>query len=328
MTDKISIIIPIYNSEPFLKQCLDSIKNQSYKELQIIMVYTTSMDSSLEICKKYAKEDSRFEIVMNEENILRASYARNLGLMYVKGKYVGFVDSDDFIAEDMYEILYNSMKKYNADIAICNRTKIEDGLSNSYVEERILNREETQCEFLAGKLFYGQLWNKLFRWEKVKSLRFDSNLEIAEDVQYVWNAVCLSMKNVYVPALLYFYRCNENSISHNFREKHYRDTMKVFKNIEYSIDKKNQEILDLLFFRKKVVYAQTFIKLKQSNIEKAQLEDELRKEMKKRRYQIRGYRAFPMETKLIGIIIGISPEVGYGLYSIYLLRKNKCRCVK
>lgn len=325
MGDTISIIIPVYNSALFLEQCLDSIRRQYYKELQIIIVYTGSADNSLEICERYAKEDSRFEIVLNKENIPGASYARNLGLKYVKGKYLGFVDSDDIISEYMYEILYNGLKKHNADIAICKYTKVMEVLLRNCntANESVLNREETQYEFLAGKLFYGQLWNKLFKWEKVKKLKFDNELEVAEDIQYVWQAVSLSKKNVYVPAPLYFYRRNEDGITHKFREKHYRDIMRVIQYIEGTIDEKNQKISELIRFRKKVIYAQTFLGLKQSGIENVCLENELRRKMKANKYQVRGYKAFSTNAKVMGIIMGVSPEIGHILYNIYSAERNR-----
>ena len=112
---KISVIIPVYNVERFLKKCLESVINQTLSDLEIICINDGSTDKSLSILNSFAQKDNRI-IVINQDN-QGQSCARNAGLSIATGKYIGFVDSDDWIDLDFYEKLYNTAKKYNADIA-------------------------------------------------------------------------------------------------------------------------------------------------------------------------------------------------------------------
>ena len=116
--NKISIIIPIYNVEQYLPQCLDSIINQTYKNLEIILINDGSTDNSGKICDNYAKVDNRIHVFHKKNEGVTS--ARNLGLDKCTGDFIGFVDPDDFIELNMYEILYNEQQRTNADIVWCN----------------------------------------------------------------------------------------------------------------------------------------------------------------------------------------------------------------
>ena len=115
--EKISIIVPVYNVEKYLKTCLDSIINQTYQNLEIILVDDGSTDNSGEICEEYRKTDSRIILIHKENEGL--SMARNFGLDIASGDYISFVDSDDFIARNMMEALYNRLLETQSDMAIC-----------------------------------------------------------------------------------------------------------------------------------------------------------------------------------------------------------------
>ena len=114
----ISIIIPVYKVEKYLEKCIQSVINQTYENLQIILVDDGSPDNCGKICVEYAKKDHRIEVIHKSNGGL--SDARNKGLEIAKGEYIGFVDSDDYIESDMYEVLYNLLKQYNAYVKICN----------------------------------------------------------------------------------------------------------------------------------------------------------------------------------------------------------------
>ena len=105
---KISIIVPVYNTEKYLSKCLNSLIKQTYKDIEIIVVNDGSKDKSLEIAKKFAKQDNRIKVFNKENGGL--SSARNFGIEKASGEYIGFVDSDDYIKENMFEILYNMIK--------------------------------------------------------------------------------------------------------------------------------------------------------------------------------------------------------------------------
>ena len=121
---EISIIVPVYNVEKYLENCIESILNQTFKDFELILVDDGSTDNSGKICDIYEKKDSRIKVIHKNNGGL--SSARNAGLDIACGKYVGFIDSDDSIHPRMYEILYDLIKKYESDISCCNYKKIYD----------------------------------------------------------------------------------------------------------------------------------------------------------------------------------------------------------
>ena len=137
---KISVIVPIYNSEKFLNKCLDSIVNQTLREIEIILINDGSVDSSYQICERYAEYDKRI-ILINQEN-KGVSSARNAGIEKASGEYLGFVDSDDYIEAEMYSKLYNSAKRYDADLVNCDaiRNKNDFVLVSEFEKERVYDK--------------------------------------------------------------------------------------------------------------------------------------------------------------------------------------------
>ena len=115
MNPKVSVIIPVYNVEQYLKQCLDSVVNQTFKDIEIIIVNDCSPDNSLQIINEYQQKDSRIVLVDLKENV-GLGFSRNEGMKVAKGKYITFVDSDDWVTKDYVEILYNTIEKYQYDV--------------------------------------------------------------------------------------------------------------------------------------------------------------------------------------------------------------------
>ena len=163
---KVSVIVPVYNVEKYLKQCLDSIVDQTLEDLEIVLVDDGSVDSSGTICDEYAKKDSRIEVIHKANGGL--SDARNVGISKAKGRYIGFVDSDDYIKEDMYEILLNLIKKYDADVSICNLYDVIDGnecIRNKENGIREYSRLDILKKVLLDKNIQSYAWNKLYEKE-------------------------------------------------------------------------------------------------------------------------------------------------------------------
>ena len=124
----ITVIVPVYNVEKYLTRCVDSIINQTYKNLEIILVDDGSTDSSPAICDNYAKKDSRINVIHKQNN--GASSARNAALDIASGDYIGFVDSDDYINRDMYASLFDSIVDSGSDMAICESEYVVNGVSD------------------------------------------------------------------------------------------------------------------------------------------------------------------------------------------------------
>ena len=208
----VSIIIPVYNVKNYLERCLDSVTGQTLKDIEIILVNDGSTDGSPEICEKYAKEDSRIRIVTQKNSGLAC--ARNTGLRYVTGEYVGFVDSDDWVDLKFFEKLYRYAKNYDADIAYAdfvrkgkNKHKLRMKFSGVEVSENI-NDKIRRCK----NLTLGCVWNKIYR----RKLIFDNNLtfpdRLFEDGLFSMQAIFYANKTVSVPGVFYYYFINPKSI--------------------------------------------------------------------------------------------------------------------
>ena len=138
--EKISVVVPIYKVESYLKECMDSILAQSYKNLEIIFVDDGSPDNCPQLCDQYAAYDNRVKVIHKVNGGL--SDARNAGIGCATGDYITFVDSDDFIKKNMIEYLFNKLHEYDADIAFCQRVNVdESGAILSRSEERRVGKE-------------------------------------------------------------------------------------------------------------------------------------------------------------------------------------------
>lgn len=219
--DKISIIVPIYNQEQYLKQCIESILTQSYKNIELLLINDGSTDSSLSICKSFKKEDSRVRVITKLNGGL--SSARNLGLDVATGKLVMFVDPDDWLLDDAIKKLYDSLLDNQSDIAV--------GAYIEYVQSKgkyliYSNDDKTNNytplkwfgnEYEAKKINFVQLfttaWAKLFKTSLWKHVRFPIG-EIAEDDLTIWKSYLLSNKITFINSPVMCYRRHSNSIVH------------------------------------------------------------------------------------------------------------------
>ena len=149
---KVSVVVPIYNAEKYLKQCLDSIQNQTLTDIEIIMIDDGSKDGSADISKQYLS-DSRFSYYYKENEGLAA--ARADGIARASGEYLGFIDSDDWIEPDMYEKMYNAAKSNDSDIVFCNCMENENGHKfTPYMRNGAFNREQIKSDILPRTLAY------------------------------------------------------------------------------------------------------------------------------------------------------------------------------
>ncbi|MCK2016877.1 glycosyltransferase [Peribacillus frigoritolerans] len=208
MTPVISIIVPVYNAEKYISKCVESIIVQTYRQLEIILVNDGSSDSSPQICDLLAKKDNRIKVIHKRNG--GVSSARNEGLKIAQGEYIGFVDSDDWIEEDFFNILYNSIVKDNADISICgylNETSKGEIISPSTTvkESIIFNNVEAIRAMFEGSIFMGHLWNKLYRADFIKKNSFEKDIHMFEDLLFNVQAMINVTKIVFVPSFGYHY---------------------------------------------------------------------------------------------------------------------------
>ena len=207
----ISVIIPAYNLEKYFGKCIQSVINQSYKNLEIVLVNDGSTDSSFDICKRFSKMDSRI-VLLNKENGGLSS-ARNYGIDNASGEYISFLDSDDFINEDMYETLVYNLEKFNCDISIVESHDIyEDNyfIKKQASEEKIIvySKQEAMAKYFEGNFI--PAWGKLYRKEIFKNIRFPLGV-LNEDEAIMIRVFDSCERNiVYQDIKLYFYLKRES----------------------------------------------------------------------------------------------------------------------
>ncbi|WP_261021751.1 glycosyltransferase [Streptococcus mitis] len=227
MTEKITVIVPVYNVENYLNKCLDSLIDQTYKNLEIIVINDGSTDNSGEICQEYAQKDNRIVYIEKENG--GQSEARNMGLDRMTGSYVTFVDSDDWIELDYVEILYKKITEYQADIAVGNYYSFNETegmyyfhiFGDSYHEKVYDNVSifENLYESQEMKSFaLISVWGKLYKADLVKHLRFDIG-KLGEDGYLNQKIYLLAEKTIYLNKGLYAYRQREGSSSRIWTEK-------------------------------------------------------------------------------------------------------------
>lgn len=214
----ISIIIPVYKVEKYLEKCIQSVINQTYENLQIILVDDGSPDNCGKICDEYAKKDHRIEVIHKSNGGL--SDARNKGLEIAKGEYIGFVDSDDYIESDMYEVLYNLLKQYNVDVSICNFYTVSQGkiaIKNADNGIKEYNRIEILKEILLDNNIQSYAWNKLYKKELFNEIKYPVGKKY-EDIGTTFYLLEKCNKVVVTGKPEYYYINRQDSIVNNVTE--------------------------------------------------------------------------------------------------------------
>lgn len=230
----ISVIVPVYKVEQYLDRCLKSIVNQTYKNLEIILIDDGSPDNCPLICDEWKKKDNRIKVIHIQNQGVSA--ARNIGLDVATGTYIGFVDSDDWIADDMYELLLGNALETGADISHCSFYKAES--VTSYSEGMgtgtrfICNNPKGIEECLKIESFILSIWNKLYKKQVLEDVRFEVGHYISEDTLFNFLAFKKSKKTIYDGKPKYYYFTRINSA------------------IESSFSKKN---LDVIFFTNRIL---------------------------------------------------------------------------
>lgn len=221
----ISIIVPVYKVEKYIKQCVDSIINQTYKDIEIILVDDGSPDNCSKICDDYAKADSRVKVIhQDNEGIVSA---RKTGLKNAEGDYIGFVDSDDWIEPDMYEHFAKAIEQYHPDMALCEfyfSYPDEEGLSSQQLSRPFFSRKDMEREIYPSMLFKDRFysfgvnpccWSKVFKKELLENnlYKLPSEIKIGEDAAFVYPCLLEADNVAYVDRFLYHYRINNASMT-------------------------------------------------------------------------------------------------------------------
>ncbi|EOO15546.1 glycosyltransferase family 2 protein [Bacillus cereus] len=211
MNPKISIIVPVYKVEQYIHKCIDSILMQTFEDFELILVDDGSPDTCGEICDRYADKDIRIKVIHKENG--GVSSARNAGLEIAKGDYIGFVDSDDWIEPDMYELLYGMCAEHRCDVAICSSqiyysNKIVISSNHPFI---IHDRNTAMKTMLEGKLYDEVVWTKLFKRNLLEDIKFPVGMSY-EDTAFTYKVIHKCKKVCFIGEPKYHYIKRDNSM--------------------------------------------------------------------------------------------------------------------
>lgn len=340
---KVSIIVPVYNAEEYLKRCINSLKNQTLEDIEIILVDDSSTDSSLEICNKMAIEDSRIKVIhkVNEG----AGYARNEALKISTGEYIGFLDSDDFVERDMFKTLYDKAVQYDSDL-VMSGVLFVDG--NMFSKEGELRRKiyfENDTHFDTKKDLqklrmgivgatpedtddskYGMsIWKNLFKTEIIKNnnITFNSEREmLSEDALFMIDYISCIDKATGINEAFYNYCRNEDSISKSYKKDRFEKSLvfvgEVEKRFKKDINPEEYQVYIDRFWQAmcRVLCSQEIMYAKDNNIKYTDLKKRL-KAVCTHSLTVRVLKSYPIKT------LPLKQRVfAYGMkYRLYFLLK-------
>lgn len=231
---KVSIIVPVYNVEKYLDQCMQSLLNQTLNDIEIIMVDDESPDNCPKLCDEYAKYDSRIKVIHKKNGGL--GLARNSGIEIATGDYIAFVDSDDYVEKTMFEIMYKKAQKNKSDIVYCNNYMYHSELGSitksnaplnydetfkgrDVIEEVLKNMIASSLNASSDRKYYMSVWRGIFKKEAVNGIRFVSEREyLSEDILYQVKALQHANSVTIISDYLYYYRENLSSLTHKYRK--------------------------------------------------------------------------------------------------------------
>lgn len=221
---RLSIIIPVYNVEKYLKECLESLVNQKLKSMEVILINDGSTDDSEKICREYLERYDFIKLISQKNS--GPGISRNKGIACAKGKYIGFVDSDDFVDENMYTKLIDIAENENLDFVGCAIKMFFEGNSKSKViennnSEEVLTNEQLTNEILKKNIQCFSC-NKIFKRELFDDIKYEEGVYY-EDIYTVFRLALKCNRGKHINEPLYFYRQRQNNITNNISIKHIRD---------------------------------------------------------------------------------------------------------
>ncbi len=309
MSEKVSVIIPAYNAETYLEECLNSVLNQTHKDIELVVVNDGSVDGTKNILDEYASIYSNIQVIHTENG--GVSRARNIGLSHATGDYIMFLDSDDLLVANAIEILLGDLKGNNADIAA--------GLMDGEVNSSTVDCEGTKIEVwaetqgleksLEDNPFTYSSCAKLFKKQSLEKVHFVEGRKIHEDSYFVFSSLLNQPKVVARNIYLYKYRANENSASHAAFSEKYFDILYFAEEKWKAIEEKYPHLLDKaknMLVKANIAMLQCLLNTKEKRYKK-DIKECIRAVKQYRKYFI---PAYPGDNKRFKIVI-------YNLYGLY-----------
>ena len=300
---KVSIIVPVYNAEKYLDRCIESLRNQTIQDIEIILVDDSSCDESLEMCKRAAKEDLRIKVIhkVNEG----AGMARNAALKEATGKYIGFVDSDDFVQPEMFQTLYDTAEKYVSDLVMSGVVFVDGNMFSEHgecVKKKYFEKDthfETKEELkklrmgIVGALpedaddsKYGMsIWKNLFSHEIIKqnNIAFQSERRmLSEDALFMIDYISCINKATGISGTYYNYCRNEDSISKSYKKDRFEKSLVFVSEVEKRFGKDIEPGEYRIYIQRfwqamcRVICSQQIMYAENNNVKYKELKDMLR----------------------------------------------------
>jgi glycosyltransferase involved in cell wall biosynthesis len=209
MQPLITVIVPVYNTDKYLDECLNSIRQQTYSNLEIILVNNGSTDMSGEVCDRHAAEDQRIKAIHTDN--IGAPRALNMGLDMANGEYIAFADGDDWLEPDMFQYLYDNLIAYNADISACSYFRGREDkqvVEHPFTEPIVCDRDKAINMLLQDKILRSFYWDKLYKREIFNELHFPR----AWDIAFTYQAIYKAERVVLLPEPKYHYVVRGSSV--------------------------------------------------------------------------------------------------------------------
>ena len=235
MSVKVSVIIPVHNAEKYIRECIESLLNQTLQQCEFIFINDGSADNSEQIINEYKKIDNRIMLINQENN--GVSTARNTGLYRASGEYIGFVDSDDYVELDMYEQLYTKAKEYNCDVVFCNYESEIEGhkliTDYSFPKNNLLDADfidRTILPYFIKEENFNTVWNKIYKNKIIqeKYITFPPNMDLGEDGMFNIYFFNNAKKTVYLDYTGYHYREVAGSATRNLKKNYFQQSLDVY----------------------------------------------------------------------------------------------------
>lgn len=322
MNELISIIVPIYNVHKYLKKCVNSIINQTYTNLEIILVDDGSIDNCGIICDEYAKKDKRIKVIHKENGGL--SDARNAGLEIANGKYVSFIDSDDYVSKNFIKKLYECCKKYNCDMAEANFIKIEKEIEleeKEKFESRVIDNKE-----MLERLYILQdginirtvvVWNKLYKRKIVDKCKFPKG-KIHEDEFFTYKVLYENnIKIAILDEILYYYRIRPGSITNQKFKISKLDAIEALEErIEYFKVKGEKKLYELTLNAYQLLLLRLLNLLKNDKCKNREIKSDLIHKFRSNYKKIKKTKNISNKEKVKYILAYISPNLYFFIKKI------------
>ena len=306
----VSIIVPVYNVEYYLERCVQSLINQTYENIEIILVDDESTDRSTDICRQLAAQDDRIRVIHKKNGGL--SSARNAGIKASRGEYIGFVDSDDYVDHRMFEVLVNDIRMYDADISQCgceiiweNRIEYRNGTGKLY----LWNKKQSLIELFSASLIETSVWDKLYKREVLEGVSFDERIRLGEDFPFNAEVFAKIHRSVFRDLTLYKYRKRVGSLTGKGLGKPVIHTIITMKEILRKLRGEDPEVIE----QGVVCLCQIYISVYNHSMYGTEDFSDLRRKIRKalKHYEVGMYRSkrCPAQVKIAIFLIRHFPKV-------------------